>query len=327
MPPTPEDRLRGAVLGALVADAYCLGSHWIYDREKFETTFPAGPAGFDVPAEGHYHAGKAAGDLTHYGEGCRILLATLADGRRFDHRTYGTALVDFYSGDGKASYRDRPTKKLLADVQEAGGTGAYGFDKGSDDDQNVTTSRLAPLVARHAGDPELMLHVDAATRVLQDNDRAVAYACAHAQLLTDLFAGAAPGEAFTSLARKVDRRTPMGQEIAGFIDAANERLDRSVLDVTSEFGLSCPLVKAFPAAIHNTLRHADNFEDAIKAGADAAGDNASRIMLVGSWLGAAHGASFIPEAWLATLNDRAKIERDLASVIAARPSAPGGRLH
>ena len=52
----------------IVADAACLGTHWIYDLEKLAAKCPDGVKGFEQPDDNHYHAGKNSGDSTHYGE-------------------------------------------------------------------------------------------------------------------------------------------------------------------------------------------------------------------------------------------------------------------
>ena len=51
--------MRGAIWGQLVGDAYCLGTHWIYDLDELKQAYPGGVHGFEAPAADHYHAGKA----------------------------------------------------------------------------------------------------------------------------------------------------------------------------------------------------------------------------------------------------------------------------
>ena len=77
--PTPQDRLRGAIWGQLVGDAFCLGSHWIYNLTELEKSFPGGVQGFEAPLEGHYHFGKQPGEQTHYGDGALVMLESVAE--------------------------------------------------------------------------------------------------------------------------------------------------------------------------------------------------------------------------------------------------------
>ena len=70
------------ILGSLIGDALALGPHWIYDQAVIRhklghlTTYQA-------PIT-TYHAGKTAGDLTHYGDQTLVLLRSLAETGGFD---------------------------------------------------------------------------------------------------------------------------------------------------------------------------------------------------------------------------------------------------
>lgn len=323
--PDVRSRLRGTIWGALVADAYCLGSHWIYDAAAFEERFPSGPAGFDAPAPGHYHAGKRPGALTHYGEGALVLLQSLVGAGAFDPVAYGEALVAFHTGPGSTSYLDKPTRHLLERRRSQPPEAAYGEAAALADEQNVTTSRLAPLVVRYAASPTLMLHVEQATRVLQNSDRAVAYACAQARLLADLLAGTPLEAAVDRLHDLADARTPLGAELRNLVDEVHAARDLDVAAATERFGRACGLTKAFPAALHTALAHRNDFAGAIAACARARGDTASRAMLIGSWLGAALGEAAIPEAWRAKLLDGPTIHALVDALLEQANAGPAGR--
>lgn len=66
---------------------------------------------------------------------------------------------------------------------------------GADDKQANCIARLAPLVAAFAGDERLMQCVQFATRVTQNTDEAVAWACAGAAVLEHIILGATAHEA------------------------------------------------------------------------------------------------------------------------------------
>ncbi len=319
------ERMAGALWGPFVGDAYCLGSHWIYDEAAFRERFPDGPEGFDAPDADHYHAGKAPGALTHYGEGALVLLRSLVAVGGFDPRHYGERLFAFYAAPDCRSYRDKPTRHLVQRRLDQPGEVAFAEDAALADDQNVTTSRLAPLVVRYVGSPATMLHVDRATRVLQSHDRAVAYACAHAQLLDDLLAGAELREAVDRLARLGDARTPLGLEIREMVEAVRAARGRDVDTATGRFGRACGLRQAFPAALHTALAFADDFTGAIRACCAARGDNASRAMLVGAWLGASLGVTAVPATWRQRLADHDGIAADVAALLTAAGAVGSGR--
>ena len=88
-----KNRVKGMVLGQFLGDAASLGVHWIYNTQEIECLHPDGLQGFEIPAEGHYHAGKLAGDPTHYGDAAWVLLEALAGETTFNLVTIGSAFV------------------------------------------------------------------------------------------------------------------------------------------------------------------------------------------------------------------------------------------
>jgi hypothetical protein len=76
-----SQRARGAILAQLVGDALCLGSHWYYNLADRRRIYPEGIHGFEAPIAGHYHAGRAPGEPTHYGDAALERLALRGPGR------------------------------------------------------------------------------------------------------------------------------------------------------------------------------------------------------------------------------------------------------
>jgi len=73
---TPAD----LVLPSFIGDALSLGPHWIYNPGKIRRLYPDGINAYDKP-QTEYHAGKGAGDFTHYGDQTLVLLHSLAQAR------------------------------------------------------------------------------------------------------------------------------------------------------------------------------------------------------------------------------------------------------
>jgi|LauGreDrversion2_5_1035112.scaffolds.fasta_scaffold63898_1 ADP-ribosylglycohydrolase len=85
--PSKESRVRGAVMGSLVADALCLGSHYEYDAPTIKAAYGGTISTYMGPGERmggtthgvgwgrrNYHPGQKKGDQTDYGEYTLLML-------------------------------------------------------------------------------------------------------------------------------------------------------------------------------------------------------------------------------------------------------------
>ncbi|NVN93202.1 MAG: ADP-ribosylglycohydrolase family protein [Desulfuromonadales bacterium] len=300
------DRVAGAVWGQFVGDAFCLGSHWIYDPQELQRRFPGGPQGFEEPGEGHYHFGKQPGDFTHYGDAALLLLRSLVERSHFDVADFGVRFVTMVASPGYKGYRDHAAKGTLANYlafREAHCDGAYSFQDGADDDQPATVSRLAPLAARCFRSPDYLLQVERATRVCQNNDLAVEYVRGYALTLRELFAGISLQESLRSVAQQISADSPF----AHAVDLAFSAVRLPVGEATMRFGQSCPLPSTVPSALQCALCHGDDFRAAMRANAAAGGDSAGRAAMVGTMIGAAYGIGVVPADWREALTACAEI--------------------
>lgn len=307
------DRIRGALWGTFVGDALCLGSHWIYNLGEMAQRFgPAGPQGFDAPAEGHYHYPKQSGELTHYGEGALVLLESMAAHGRLDLADYWSRFLEHFGSPEYTGYLDHATKGTLenfAHWEEANPGGRFHFQAGADDDQLAAATRMAPVVIMHRNDPALLDVVEDATRFCQNNDRAVAYNKAAAIALRALLDGQGHVAAFQharALARGLDPE--LGGEVWRKLEnALHPSLDDTVTMI-QRFGQACPLPQSMPSAVICAMRHAHSPAEALMENLRAGGDNAGRGALIGMWLGALHGLDAFPVAWCAKLRAAPRIQ-------------------
>lgn len=313
------DRVRGALWGSLVGDAFCLGSHWIYNLDELTRRFPGGVRGFEEPGDGHYHYGKKAGDLTHYGDAALLLLASMTRCGRFDVIDFGSAFIRLLEDEHYSGYRDHATKGMLSNYRFHRQTNPevpFDFQQGADDDQSATVTRLAPLVAVHGRDAHFLEIVATLTRVSQNNPLAIAFSRATALILEEILAGLTPLDAVAAVRggekpsdgewHTVDRKMKLAC-------AASNKL--SAHDATLLFGQACPLESSFTAALHTTLNQCDDFAAAIRVTANAGGDSAGRAAMIGAWLGAYHGIQGIPDNWCTRLSAYEQIASDIERII------------
>ena len=318
------DRVRGAIWGQLVGDAFCLGVHWIYELDELRHLHPDGVHGFETPAAEHYHAGKVPGDQTHYGDAALLLLESVAELGRVDARDFGRRFVERFGSAEYRGYRDHATKDTLE--QAAAFTWNYpgetfNYQQGSDDDQLATVSRLASAVAllvlQDATESDLLQAIETVTRVTQSNDRAVAYAKADALVLAALLRGESLHESLRSAEDSIAKLDPAnGEEVRQRFRAAADATLLTVEAATQAFGQSCPLEHSFPASVHCLAKHSTSYNDAMLANAAAGGDNAGRAGMIGAWLGAHLGVAAVPEVWRNRLTAHAQIERWIENLLA-----------
>ncbi len=310
------------VLGQFLGDAASLGVHWIYNTQEIECLHPEGLQGFEVPAEGHYHAGKLAGDPTHYGDAAWVLLEALAGETTFNVATFGKAFVEKMDpGKGYSGYFDSASRGTLENFRNhlEVSNEPYGFQEGADDDQLATISVLAVLiafyVARNDGLPEdrktLLEQVKILTHVRQNNERAVAYCQAHTRLLLELLGGRDIHSAFHHVEEQLDTDDKLDREIRRKCREAFQLKHKGTVDATDFLGQSCPLICSFPSSVQATAKHNEDFQTAIIETAKAGGDNAGRAAMIGSWIGARIGAEELPKEWINKLNRSSKIYRIL----------------
>ena len=323
------NRVRGAIWGQLVGDAFCLGTHWIYDLDELRRLHPDGVHGFEAPAADHYHAGKQPGDQTHYGAAALLLLQSVAELGRVDARDFGRRFVEHFGSPACRDYRDHSTKDTLANAaafSEAHPGESFNYQQGGDDDQLATVSRLAPvvslLVLQGASQAELLRQVETITRVTQNNDRAVAYAQADALILAALLTGKTLHEALQPTEEAIPEVSPAhGEEVRQKFRAAADATLQTVKDATQAFGQSCPLEHSFPSSVHCLVKHSDSYNDAMLANASAGGDSAGRAGMIGAWLGAHLGLEAVPTRWRERLTAHAAIGAAIDKILdtAANP--------
>ena len=315
-----RDRARGAIWGQMIGDAACLGTHWIYDLEEMEHRF-AKTDGFDAPGSSHYHAQKRPGEQTHYGDAALVMLESVSRLGHFDERDFGSHFVRFFGAADYRDYLDKSTRGTLANYRayvKQFSEESCAFQNGADDDEGATVSRIAPVVVAHGNTVDWAARVEKATRVTQNNDRAVAYAQADANILRLLLQGASLHESLVTTEKWIQEFSPkFGLEIREKMELARTDSLRGVVEATLAFGQSCPLPKSFPSAIHAAIKHSESFRDAVLSTLLAGGDNASRAAMVGAWLGAALGYEAIPETWRAKLAARETVTAQTEALLCA----------
>jgi len=182
-------------------------------------------------------------------------------------------------------------------------------ESGADDMQLPAVSKLAPLVACYCGSDRLMDAAEAAVRVTNHNDEAVAWARCAARLLDQLFRG-------ESLSAALDTATPEAPDPQHL----NKARSGSVLDAPGAgdtYGRTCYLQEAMPVIFH-ILNHAQSFTEAVRANIRCGGDSCGRAWIIGPATAAIYGVGGergIPLSWLARVTDAPEIYMDIERLV------------
>jgi len=319
------------VIGALVADAAALGTHWIYDLDRVRAVGGTEPEFIEPDLEnyrggaGYFaHRGKSVGDPTHYGEQLLVCLESLgATGGVLDPADYERRFVEHFGPGGSwvgyIDYATRETLRNIDDAERAALVVADEFDLGAyDNERSLMRSNVMANMRKWRGD-QLARAVEKGIRIRHpDNDELVALAQAMAKTVEDARGGFHGSDdiqlpavcklsAVVACGADVDAAVRVtndnevslagGRRIAHLIRTAIEGGDwRAIaqeLAASGEPGPACPLPQSIPM-IGRVLSNAQSFEEGVRADILEGGDNAGRGTVVGAVLGAAYG---VPSEW------------------------------
>ncbi|SFH65544.1 ADP-ribosylglycohydrolase family protein [Albimonas pacifica] len=304
-----RDRAEAALLGALVADAAALGLHWLYDPVRIASL--QGPIVFRTPDAADFegaagvfvHAGKRAGELSHYGAALRTALQAVGAKGGDLAEAQARFAAAFGAGGWWVGYIDKPTRGTLANLA-AGRLDPSGVE----DDQIPGFARLPALVCRPGGAADAV-QLAAAVAMTSTGAAARDWALAGARILAAALIGASPAEAVAAgetgapeaVAQGLARARAAGPDPVAF---------------AGEVGRACPMSMSVPVSAH-ILLHARSFAEAAEMNIRAGGDSCGRAILIGAVEGAIHGlgGAGVPAPWLMKLTDGATLAAEVAGVI------------
>lgn len=279
------------VLGSLLADAICLGPHWVYDQGQISGQI-IDPARFHDPIS-PYHPHKKAGDLTHYGDQVLVLLKFLSEskGAAFDLDAYAQAWQRYWQAANTISYRDGATKETLANLAQ----GLSPAQAGAASHDFSGVSIMAPLfLLKWADDETLMSACRSLTAFTHNQPEVIAAAAFIARTVLAVSEGKAIAAALDEAAAQEQNTLLLKWYNAAKASAAAPVTDSVAL---AEFGLSCDIDGGFAGMCHLLLRYSEDAFTALVRNAQAGGDSSSRGMPMGMIYGAAGLLSRLPDEW------------------------------
>ena len=202
--PTRPRRI-AALMAAFVADAAAMPLHWIYDTDAIASILEASHATSHCEFLPVSHApfyDYPVGEFTPFGEQMAVYTHALAAAQQVDPQGIADAYNAYYTSPINetrkyVSYVDNATKGLLHNVAN----GKKWPHTGAGDTETNAVAHVLPVVAMRAGRPNFYRDAEAAIRVVQDNDDAVAFGMTFARILERVILGDTPDEAIKTVAK------------------------------------------------------------------------------------------------------------------------------
>ena len=278
-----KKKIKELVLSSLVADAYSLGSHWIYDEKELEN--------LDIDwdelndAKALWHKGKLAGDFTHYGYQALWLYEFLEAKEKFDVDAY----VEFWaekmsSYDG---YIDGSSRDTLENIKNnISPSGA------SSSDLSIV-GRITPLLLVSNSKEEFLQNVEKFVKSTHNSVEAIATAEFFASLVLEVLDEKRIEESMLALKDKFDAK------IQAYIDNGIASKASDSLQTIRDFGPACGIKGGFEGVVHLLSKY-DNLKEMLIANAKAGGDSSARAMLASIIFMAQESQNIecIPASWL-----------------------------
>lgn len=278
-----EKKVKELVLVSLVADAYSLGAHWIYDDKQL--------ASLDInwnelnDAKAVWHKEKKAGEFTHYGDQTLWLYQFLQGKEKFEVEEYITFWenkMQSYNG-----YIDGATRESLENIKDEK------RPSGSESTDLSIVGRIAPLLLVSSTKQEFLENVESFVRVTHNSNQSQKAASFFAKLLLEVLDGNGIEVSLEKLKEQFD------SQIQGFVTNGISSKTSDTFDTIRNFGPACDVNEGFAGVIHLLSKY-DNLKDMLVCNAKAGGDSSARGMIASIiFLAQANkNATQIPASWL-----------------------------
>ena len=278
-----EKKIKELILVSLVADAYSLGAHWVYD-EKQLAELDIDWNELNVP-KAMWHKGKGTGDFTHYGDHTLWLYEFVQGKGSFDadeYLEYWKNKLESYDG-----YVDGSTRESLENITN----GVKPSGSGSSDLSIV--GRIAPLLLVSKTKEEFLQNVEDFTKCTHNSNAAVSGAKFFASLLLEVLNGNDIESSILKLKEDYDT------QIQTHITNGSQSKSSDSFQTIRDFGPACGIEEGFPGVIHLLCKY-DNLKELLISNAKAGGDSSARAMIASLIFTASNSSALsqIPQSWL-----------------------------
>eukprot|EP00803_Ostreobium_quekettii_P003274 evm.model.scf_647.2 EVM.evm.TU.scf_647.2 scf_647:34244-37107(+) len=319
-----RERAKAAVLGGFVADAASMGLHWIYNVSHLQdllkkhlvvTTELPHAEFFEPPSCPFYE--YTSGKLSPYGFEARTVLESVAtvggvDGPQMSQHMY-ESFKQYASSGG---YLNSPSRELIWNCD----SGSKYPDAAAFDDQANSMVKVAVVVARYAGMPEMVEKIRETVKTHQNHEHAEAAAvCTGIVLEKIIVDGLKCKEAIEWAVQSCDSMPHIGKT---WIKSATSRDGTPIPMAIGSMGQSCHIPESFQGPMY-TAYSAPGYVAAVRENIVAGGDSCSRALVTGALFAAQDGLDAVPDAWKAKTDDYKALEELAEKVLECRPVGKG----
>ena len=276
-----EKKIKDLVLSSLVADSYCLGTHWIYDENQLINN--------DINWEelnapmAIWHKGKSAGDFTHYGDQNYWLYEILKDKNCFDEKEF----LDFWFEKMKTytGYIDGASRYTILNIENGV------VPSGANSHDLSIVGRVVPLLKVSKTKEEFLQNVGKFVKLTHNSKEALQSADFFANLLLLVLEKNEIEKSILELKNSYDS---FFQEM---IEKGINSKNSDTFETIRTFGPACDINSGFSGVIHLLCKY-DNLKDMLVANSKAGGDTSARAMVASVIFLANKQISEIPKNWL-----------------------------
>ena len=140
----------GALWGSFVAEALCMGPHWVYDMDALRENYGS-ITGYTLPTVMDYHVGRQPGDFTHLGDQALLLLESIEKRNGLDRDGWAADWLEW--AESYEGYHDAASKQTRRHLQ----AGDPVETAGSDSTELAGASRIAAVVYYYWDSPDEMM--------------------------------------------------------------------------------------------------------------------------------------------------------------------------
>ena len=276
-----EKKIKDLVLSSLVADSYCLGTHWIYDENQLINN--------DINWEelnapmAIWHKGKSAGDFTHYGDQNYWLYEFLKDKNSFNEKEF----LDFWFEKMKTytGYIDGASRNTILNIENGV------VPSGANSHDLSIVGRVVPLLKVSKTKEEFLQNVGKFVKLTHNSKEALQSADFFANLLLLVLENNEIEKSILELKNSYDS---FFQEM---IEKGINSKNSDTFETIRTFGPACDINSGFSGVIHLLCKY-DNLKDMLVANSKAGGDTSARAMVASVIFLANKQISEIPKNWL-----------------------------